>query len=121
MLAFYSSYLNTSFVDVKFDRVDYFNYGFNEETWRAYCERQKRMRVHESGSGLIPMNQTTNNVNIIPNMSVPPPNIMPPMGMNNVSDMGSGSINVIGGMNTRRSDNFAKENTIQVRKTANNT
>ncbi|XP_067014396.1 pre-mRNA 3'-end-processing factor FIP1 isoform X2 [Anabrus simplex] len=34
------------------DITDYFNYGFNEETWRAYCERQKRIRVHESGVGL---------------------------------------------------------------------
>ncbi|KOX77867.1 Pre-mRNA 3'-end-processing factor FIP1, partial [Melipona quadrifasciata] len=34
------------------DITDYFNYGFNEETWRAYCERQKRMR-NESGVGLI--------------------------------------------------------------------
>uniref|UniRef100_A0A8W7PM53 Pre-mRNA polyadenylation factor Fip1 domain-containing protein n=1 Tax=Anopheles coluzzii TaxID=1518534 RepID=A0A8W7PM53_ANOCL len=31
------------------DITDYFNYGFNEETWRSYCERQKRMRQHESG------------------------------------------------------------------------
>lgn len=39
------------------DITDYFNYGFNEDTWRAYCERQKRMRVHESGVGLMtPMN-----------------------------------------------------------------
>lgn len=34
------------------DITDYFNYGFNEETWRAYCEKQKRMRLHESGVGL---------------------------------------------------------------------
>lgn len=33
------------------DITDYFNYGFSEETWRSYCERQKRMR-HESGAGL---------------------------------------------------------------------
>ncbi|KAG5890970.1 hypothetical protein JTB14_028648 [Gonioctena quinquepunctata] len=38
------------------DITDYFNYGFNEDTWRAYCERQKRMRVNESGVGLVPMN-----------------------------------------------------------------
>lgn len=38
------------------DITDYFNYGFNEDTWRAYCERQKRIRVHESGVGLAPMN-----------------------------------------------------------------
>lgn len=24
------------------DITDYFNYGFNEDTWRSYCERQKR-------------------------------------------------------------------------------
>lgn len=34
------------------DITDYFNYGFNEETWRMYCERQKRMRQNESGVGL---------------------------------------------------------------------
>ncbi|KYQ58062.1 Pre-mRNA 3'-end-processing factor FIP1 [Trachymyrmex zeteki] len=34
------------------DITDYFNYGFNEDTWRAYCERQKRMRS-ESGVGLV--------------------------------------------------------------------
>ncbi|XP_018330021.1 pre-mRNA 3'-end-processing factor FIP1-like [Agrilus planipennis] len=38
------------------DITDYFNYGFNEDTWRAYCERQKRMRLNESGSGLVPLN-----------------------------------------------------------------
>ncbi|XP_026285168.1 pre-mRNA 3'-end-processing factor FIP1 isoform X2 [Frankliniella occidentalis] len=41
------------------DITDYFNYGFNEETWRAYCERQKRMRVHESGVGLGPLGSTS--------------------------------------------------------------
>lgn len=38
------------------DITDYFNYGFNEDTWKAYCERQKRLRVHESGVGIIPLN-----------------------------------------------------------------
>lgn len=37
------------------DITDYFNYGFNEDTWRAYCERQKRLRINESGVGLAPM------------------------------------------------------------------
>ncbi|MES1918978.1 cleavage polyadenylation factor subunit fip1 [Bonamia ostreae] len=27
------------------DLSDYFNYGFNEESWRAYCARQVQMRV----------------------------------------------------------------------------
>lgn len=26
------------------DLTDYFNYGFDEHTWRAYCQRQKQMR-----------------------------------------------------------------------------
>lgn len=34
------------------DITDYFNYGFNEDTWRGYCERQKKMRLNESGVGL---------------------------------------------------------------------
>lgn len=34
------------------DITDYFNYGFNEDTWRSYCERQKQMRLNESGVGL---------------------------------------------------------------------
>merc|ERR1719291_180121 len=34
------------------DITDYFNYGFTEDTWAAYCNRQRRMRVNESGAGL---------------------------------------------------------------------
>lgn len=42
------------------DITDYFNYGFNEETWRSYCERQKRFRVAESGVGLASLTQNLN-------------------------------------------------------------
>lgn len=38
------------------DITDYFNYGFNEDTWKAYCERQKRLRMNESGVGIIALN-----------------------------------------------------------------
>ncbi|XP_060534888.1 pre-mRNA 3'-end-processing factor FIP1-like [Cylas formicarius] len=38
------------------DITDYFNYGFNEDTWKAYCERQKRIRMTESGVGIMPLN-----------------------------------------------------------------
>ncbi|XP_070615764.1 pre-mRNA 3'-end-processing factor FIP1-like isoform X2 [Erythrolamprus reginae] len=27
------------------DLSDYFNYGFNEETWKAYCEKQRRLQL----------------------------------------------------------------------------
>ncbi|XP_046987991.1 pre-mRNA 3'-end-processing factor FIP1 isoform X2 [Schistocerca americana] len=48
------------------DITDYFNYGFNEETWRAYCERQKRIRIHESGVGLAQIGSTTAGRGAIP-------------------------------------------------------
>ncbi len=34
------------------DITDYFNYGFTEDTWAAYCSRQKRLRMAESGAGM---------------------------------------------------------------------
>ena len=27
------------------DISDYFNYGFTEDTWKQYCEKQRRMRI----------------------------------------------------------------------------
>ncbi|XP_061883319.1 pre-mRNA 3'-end-processing factor FIP1 isoform X1 [Entelurus aequoreus] len=32
------------------DLSDYFNYGFNEDTWKNYCEKQKRIRMGLEGS-----------------------------------------------------------------------
>lgn len=80
------------------DITDYFNYGFNEETWRAYCERQKRFRIQESGVGLASLTQNINQsgerqhdlpANGAPigtmtqgmmpeQMQLPPPGILPP-------------------------------------------
>lgn len=34
----------TPWRDVDTDITDYFNYGFDEQSWRAYCENQRRMR-----------------------------------------------------------------------------
>lgn len=31
---------------------DYFNYGFDEDTWRAYCSKQIHHRLHRSGSSI---------------------------------------------------------------------
>ncbi|KAF9586165.1 pre-mRNA 3-end-processing factor fip1l1 [Lunasporangiospora selenospora] len=31
------------------DLTDYFNYGFNETIWRAYCQKQKMLREHPLG------------------------------------------------------------------------
>lgn len=30
------------------DITDYFNYGFNEETWKAYCDKQRKLRMEGS-------------------------------------------------------------------------
>jgi len=32
------------------DITDYFNYGFSEDTWNAYCQRQRRIRQSETGA-----------------------------------------------------------------------
>ncbi|XP_038120563.1 pre-mRNA 3'-end-processing factor FIP1 [Culex quinquefasciatus] len=93
------------------DITDYFNYGFNEETWRAYCERQKRMRMHESGVGLQGLTINNPQAAQTPNNWRGPP---PPRKMNN-------GIDVIGGMNMHQRPEgdmmmprHPKENVIQV-------
>ncbi|XP_036854672.1 pre-mRNA 3'-end-processing factor FIP1 isoform X14 [Manis javanica] len=43
------------------DLSDYFNYGFNEDTWKAYCEKQKRIRM---GLEVIPVTSTTNKITV---------------------------------------------------------
>lgn len=36
------------------DLTDYFNYGFQEETWRLYCDRQRKLRLENTNTtGLI--------------------------------------------------------------------
>ena len=49
------------------DITDYFNYGFTEETWAAYCSRQKRIRINESGAGL--PNNPSSSTNVSNTMS----------------------------------------------------
>ncbi|KRZ78704.1 Pre-mRNA 3'-end-processing factor FIP1 [Trichinella papuae] len=48
------------------DVTDYFNYGFTEETWQTYCERQKRLRT-EFG----PANANKAYFNSIPSLNAP--------------------------------------------------
>ncbi|XP_057188666.1 pre-mRNA 3'-end-processing factor FIP1 isoform X3 [Triplophysa rosa] len=43
------------------DLSDYFNYGFNEETWKAYCEKQKRIRM---GLDVPSMGSTTSKISV---------------------------------------------------------
>ncbi|VDN44034.1 unnamed protein product, partial [Dibothriocephalus latus] len=37
------------------DITDYFNYGFTEETWTQYCEKQKILRQEYTNSALKPV------------------------------------------------------------------
>ncbi|XP_054238823.1 pre-mRNA 3'-end-processing factor FIP1 isoform X4 [Indicator indicator] len=43
------------------DLSDYFNYGFNEDTWKAYCEKQKRIRM---GLEILPVTSATNKITV---------------------------------------------------------
>ncbi len=35
-------------IDLGADITDYFNYGFTEETWAQYCDRQRRLRAENN-------------------------------------------------------------------------
>jgi hypothetical protein len=35
------------------DITDYFNYGFTEDTWKAYSDRQKRLRFEAGGPQIV--------------------------------------------------------------------
>jgi len=53
------------------DISDYFNYGFNEETWKQYCDKQRRMRMESQRSPYTvtqgvggPLNHSTQNAQV---------------------------------------------------------
>ncbi|XP_041960968.1 pre-mRNA 3'-end-processing factor FIP1 isoform X4 [Alosa sapidissima] len=94
------------------DLSDYFNYGFNEDTWKAYCEKQKRLRM---GLDVMNISSTTSKitvqqgrtgntekevVNLTPHTIKPdfnsPTNIYNKPGINPTRKT-SGTIDVIGG------------------------
>lgn len=35
------------------DITQYFNYGFNEDTWKQYCQRQHQMKMESQNLGKI--------------------------------------------------------------------
>ncbi|XP_015905206.1 pre-mRNA 3'-end-processing factor FIP1 [Parasteatoda tepidariorum] len=101
------------------DITDYFNYGFNEDTWKAYCEKQRKLRVDNHAAPkmvqIIPGKDqqipiaTVNENSKYSGISAAIKKAGPPPGRRM-----SGSIDVIcGATNSRRSGN-AKENVIQV-------
>ena len=40
------------------DISDYFNYGFTEETWKQYCEKQRRMRLESARTPYVSISPT---------------------------------------------------------------
>ncbi|XP_056135498.1 pre-mRNA 3'-end-processing factor FIP1 isoform X2 [Lampris incognitus] len=93
------------------DLSDYFNYGFNEDTWKAYCEKQKRLRMGlevttlGSVTSKITVQQgRTGNEKDMSSLAVhtskpdftSPANIYKPI-VNQVIRKASGTIDVIGG------------------------
>lgn len=53
------------------DSSDYFNYGFNEESWKLYCERQMQMRLEASMLAKIKTVDGNKNVNAAANRRAP--------------------------------------------------
>ena len=45
-------------IDLGADITDYFNFGFTEETWAQYCDRQRRLRA-ENNLARIAMNHVS--------------------------------------------------------------
>lgn len=43
------------------DLSDYFNYGFNEDTWKGYCDKQKRLRM---GLEVVNISSTTSKITV---------------------------------------------------------
>ncbi|XP_050994543.1 pre-mRNA 3'-end-processing factor FIP1 isoform X2 [Labeo rohita] len=90
------------------DLSDYFNYGFNEDTWKAYCDKQRRLRMSLEILSLGSSNKIMVHQSSSSDLSEPP------------SRKSSGSINVIGGQAGTisrvegRRRHSADENNIQV-------
>ncbi|KAI2651926.1 Pre-mRNA 3'-end-processing factor FIP1 [Labeo rohita] len=87
------------------DLSDYFNYGFNEDTWKAYCDKQRRLRMSLE---ILSLGSSNKIMSSSSDLSEPP------------SRKSSGSINVIGGQAGTisrvegRRRHSADENNIQV-------
>ncbi|XP_031602933.1 pre-mRNA 3'-end-processing factor FIP1 isoform X4 [Oreochromis aureus] len=93
------------------DLSDYFNYGFNEDTWKAYCEKQKRLRmglevstVGSVTSKITVQQGRTGNEKDIPSLPVhtSKPDFTSPVNLyksavSQVTRKSSGTIDVIGG------------------------
>ncbi|RIB26084.1 Fip1 motif-domain-containing protein [Gigaspora rosea] len=48
------------------DITDYFNYGFNEYTWKAYCTKQKQMQEDQHARKKIHVYESKQEVNSLP-------------------------------------------------------
>ncbi|KAJ3092953.1 cleavage polyadenylation factor subunit fip1 [Quaeritorhiza haematococci] len=54
------------------DITDYFNFGFNEQTWKAYCTKQKQMREEQNMQRRINVYESKMEPNeLMPNMEQP--------------------------------------------------
>eukprot|EP00795_Rhopilema_esculentum_P000125 gene125-9738_t len=73
------------------DITDYFNYGFTEDTWKQYCERQRRLRMEVNGQKKIyTLGQGTTTGDAAVNLKAGPP----------PDRKTEGTIDVIGGNNS---------------------
>ncbi|KAI1292863.1 Pre-mRNA 3'-end-processing factor FIP1 [Halotydeus destructor] len=81
------------------DITDYFNYGFTEEMWRIYCERQKKLRAGEATGSVI---------TVTPGLGGAPPGMMskpfpPPMMPGKPGDLSAAGVGSIVNDNSKYS------------------
>ncbi|EYC36826.1 hypothetical protein Y032_0853g2690 [Ancylostoma ceylanicum] len=70
------------------DITDYFNYGFTEDTWNAYCERQKKLRQEYN-------NQAAVNKALFSSINLSNPLGMPPTGGRQLVPLTEGTVKVL--------------------------
>uniref|UniRef100_A0A2C9LDK7 Pre-mRNA polyadenylation factor Fip1 domain-containing protein n=1 Tax=Biomphalaria glabrata TaxID=6526 RepID=A0A2C9LDK7_BIOGL len=109
------------------DITDYFNYGFTEETWKAYCEKQKLLRTETTGGIAVLSHSVSRHSNSLVSHSdkLTPPSVTQSSAISTISSINSNSnqniitIGVIGGSSSRRKDDSSHEQPIPVSSTYN--
>ena len=74
------------------DITDYFNYGFTEETWTAYCNRQKSLRGNEAGVSVLPQAPIISGGKSLNTAGGSQVTVLQPPFMSNIPILGSGEL-----------------------------
>ncbi|RUS80738.1 hypothetical protein EGW08_011502 [Elysia chlorotica] len=86
------------------DITDYFNYGFTEETWKAYCEKQRVLRL-EAGNTLATISALGANTGNITRLPVVHNVVPSQLSAVTTKNSAVGSISTLGSSNTNSNSN----------------